>query len=463
MAIAESYSLSLLLLAIGLLHVSNAAVDKNVHRAFADSLTAKLYKDENEFSSALGVSMAFSLIYPGSNGDSTEEIRNVLGYPSGSQLQLVWNETSVALDNAYEGQCEVLSYDGETCEQQAPLLKIAYSVWMDDNATLAPDYKAVVGDYAIQIDFEAENSSNQVNAWVENQTNGLIDAIVPKDRPLFPPWILLAINSIYLKASWLSSFTKALTSQDVFYSSVSRETQVSEAHFMHKVSDNLQYSHDALPGFQIASLPFAASTMSFVIVLPTSEDSVAVTSTELLPELSNLENTRVALALPKFKFESEYDLNDVLKDVGIVAPFSGDLCGIFGDCGPFVDKVIQKTVVDVNEEGVEAAAVTLIAVSESAQIYTDEPVLMMADHPFQFFIVDHSEELVIFEGRLGAPEIPEGTVSTLLESKHSDGAFWSKNFNVNPVDPVMDSSSHAGWRLWFALCFAALPGILFLQ
>ena len=319
-------SRAILLLLLTSPYIVIATVDKTVHRTFADELTAVLYTKENECSSTWGVSLAFSLIYPGSSGESTEQIRSVMGYPSGSQLQLVWNETSVALDSAYEGQCHV-AFSKEICEQQAPQLEIANSIWIDDNSALAPDYEAVVGDYAIQIDFEVDNASNQVNAWVENHTNRLIDSIVPKNRPLFPPWILIAINSIYLKASWWSPFPEGGTNQDMFYSSISRETQVSEAHFMHKVFDELMYSHDALPGFQIASLPFTASTMSFVVVLPTSEDSGTATSTHVFDAFSNLESTRVALALPKFKFESKYvhHMKAALQAVGIVAPFLGDL------------------------------------------------------------------------------------------------------------------------------------------
>ena len=178
---------------------------------------------------------------------------------------------------------------------------------------------------------------------------------------------------------------------------------------MHQIFDHLRYSHDALPGYQLAELPFTASDLSMVLVLPTSDDKGIVTSSEVLTALAKLQTTRVALALPKFKFKSKYEdnLKEALQAIGVISPFFGDLCGLYGYCGPFSDKVIQKTVIDVNEKGVEAAAVTAIMVLESAGP-SEDPILMMLDHPFQFFIYDHTEDLVIFEGRLGAQEIPEG-------------------------------------------------------
>jgi serine protease inhibitor len=227
-----------------------------------------------------------------------------------------------------------------------------------------------------------------------------------------------------------------MTNNDYFYSSASRQTEVTKAHFMHQVFDHLQYSHEALPGNQIAQLPFTASDLSMVLVRPMSDDKGTVTSSEVITSLTKLETTRVALALPKFKFESKYEenLKDALQAIGIIAPFFGDLCGLYGDCGPFIDKVIQKTVIDVNEKGVEAAAVTAIMVTKSGGP-SEDPILMMLDHPFQFFIYDHTEDLVIFEGRLGAPEIPEGDSIVSLLSVHSEGDFWSKNFYVDPVNP----------------------------
>ena len=183
-----------------------------------------------------------------------------------------------------------------------------------------------------------------------------------------------------------------------------------------------------------------------IFVLPKADGAEPVTSTDVISASSSLQNTRVALSLPKFKFETKYEdeLKDALFQLGIVAPFtegSGALCGIFEDTegceNLIIDKVIQKTVIDVNEEGVEAAAVTMVGVSlTSAGPPPEDPVLMMLNHPFQFFIYDEDEELMLFEGRVGNPGVPEDEPEVeLLDALHSNSDFWSDIFYVDPVDP----------------------------
>eukprot|EP00571_Detonula_confervacea_P011578 CAMPEP_0172306950 /NCGR_PEP_ID=MMETSP1058-20130122/7910_1 /TAXON_ID=83371 /ORGANISM="Detonula confervacea, Strain CCMP 353" /LENGTH=276 /DNA_ID=CAMNT_0013019001 /DNA_START=21 /DNA_END=851 /DNA_ORIENTATION=+ len=267
-----------------------------------------------------------------------------------------------------------------------------------------------------------------------------------------------------------------MTNLDSFYGSTSRTTKVSKAHFMNGVFDALPYSHEALPGYQVVQLPFASSQMSMIFVLPMSDGVGPALTSELLPVLTGLHSTRVALSIPKFKFESTYDdsLKTAIIQTGIVAPFSGgSLCGLFeGEDGCeslFIDKVIQKTVIDVNEIGVEAAAVTAIKVSRKfVERHTGDPILMILDHSFQFFIYDKSEDLVLFEGRLGAPEIPENEpTEPLLESVHSESDFWSNAFYVNPVDPpagmvepkTSDLLSNKGY-ISAKICFSLIIGAI---
>lgn len=421
-------------------------IDPREHQNFADDLTAQLYSRANECSSALGVSMAFSLVYPGCTGDAIEEVRATLRYPAASDhLRLAWERTAQRMLDASDGRC--VDEWGEVCRGAAPLLKIANRVWFDDGAALDSAYAAVVGDYAHQIDFEADESPRLVNEWVSDATEEMIDSIVPEDKPLFPSNVLIAINSIYLKASWKKQFEEHSTNLDWFYSSVSRSTEVSEAHFMHAV-ERFAYSHEALPGYQVLDLPFDRSQLSMVFVLPMIRGAEVVLSTDVIAALDGLQSTRVALSVPKFKFESEYEeaLQDALVQLGIKAPFkgSGALCGLFEDeegCDQLtISSVVQKTVIDVNEKGVEAAAVTSISVGRVADM--DIPILMLLDHPFQFFIYDEAEGLMLFEGRLGAPEVPAATPATsLLDARHADDNFWSKTFYVDPIVPAVGDAT----------------------
>ncbi|KAL7493413.1 hypothetical protein ACHAWT_002441 [Skeletonema menzelii] len=450
---------------------TSAGVDSTQHRLFSDQLTSQIYSNPNEFSSALGVSMAFSLVFPGSTNDAVDEIRTVFGYfndddsSNNNNMQLVWEDVSTSLQNRADGACASGDGDDERCYGGIrPLLSIANSIWIDDGDALNADYEAIVGKYSQQIDFQSTEAPKVVNQWVNNETNGLVDSIVQEGEQL--PGVLIAINSLYLKAAWEKHFYESNTNLDSFYSSQLRSNEVAKAHFMHQVGEML-YSHDVMAGYQIVQLPFASSSMSMVFVLPTSTNNMAlVPSSTLVPALKSLQKTRVALALPKFKFESMYDdnLKEALQDIGIVSPFkegTQSLCNIFAaDTYPcdrlFISRVLQKTVVDVNEEGVEAAAVTAVFLSKTAFDPMDQvdPVLMMMDHPFQFFIIDEDEDLVLFEGRLGKPEIPAGgesPSSSQLDLVHADEDFWPSSFGVNPVNPPVIETEPSGTTAGYSL------------
>ena len=391
----------------------------NSHQEFADHLTTELYlmngneDNVNQCSSALGVSLAFSLIYPSAIGDAEMQIRKVFGYPTESQKTLVWDEVATRLDDTYEGRCPGEDQFPDECFLTEPAVEIANRIWVREGVGLDSSYMAIVGDLAQEMDFSSDQAGNTINTWASENTNGLIDQIV-QDGPLPADWLLVATNSLYMKASWLWQFQEFRTSQDNFYLS-SGEISNNQAHFMHMV-EHFEYSHDALGGFQVIRLPFAgdgaSNGLSMVFVMPIStEDGVAngiASSVDVIEALPKLERTKIALSIPKFKYESSYqsDLMDSLKTIGVVAPFSGGLCVMDGDCSSAIDVVIQKTVIDVNEKGVEAAAVTLVGVATS--LPPPEPVtLFSADHPFQFFIHDSNENIILFEGIVKDPSIPE--------------------------------------------------------
>ena len=363
------------------------------------------------------------------------------------QDPLVWNETVSRIDAAYEGECKQPGENGVCFEPVEPALEIANSVWVDSASELNTKYQGIVNAFLYRTDFADESAGSIVNKWVKDSTRGLIDSMID-DGPI-QGIDLLAINSIYLKATWVHQFMKRSTTQDLFYSSPSRiTTTLSEAYFMHQVKE-FQYSHTAIPGYQIIQLPFVGETLSMIVVLPTNDDltldSPSVVSTDLIDALPQLEKTRIALALPKFKFTSTYndDLKSSLQSIGLTAPFNGGLCILKNDCSSFVSDIIQKTVIDVNEEGVEAAAVTVIISRTSGFVTIERPIEFLADHPFQFFIYDSNEELMIFEGQVGNPGIPEGSTEPTLKASHTDNDFWSTNFGVDVIvlDPFEDDTS----------------------
>ena len=434
--------------------VSSLAVTAQVpllqvsHRRFADQLIAALYGDDgNEFTSSLGVSMAFALIYPSMTGNAQNQTATVLGYPllgdnNNDEDPLIWNETEGQLEVANDGTClndaNVPIVTEPNCSRSEPTILIANSIWVDEQSTVDPTYEAVVREFLFQIDFANVGAGDTINRWVEEATRGLIDTIVEPGPQI--DLVLIAINAIYLKANWQKAFTIEKTNQDVFYESYSRtQTVTDRAIFMHQVSS---FPYAQIPGYQVLQLPFLGSeALSMVVVLPTRDEVAMLSSDQLVSVLPALTDERMAVSLPRFTLERKYDkdLVSALQNVGITAPFTGGLCFFEGDnCYTRIDEVIQKTFISVDEDGVEAAAVTAIMTRNNDPRV---PIEFLADHPFQFFIVYREKgganallpttELVLFEGRLGNLE-SENTTDLVLEDRHGEN-FWKDTFGVEPI------------------------------
>lgn len=380
--------------------------------------------------------MLFDLLRPGASGDTTNQICDIVGL-CGPRDTLLWNDTITALTMDNTGECSL--FDDGGCYALLPLIKIANSIWIDMSSELQPGYSEIVGEYLQLTDFASENAGGTVNSWVNTSTLGLIDSIID-EGPIFHE--LVAINSIYLKAYWRQQFSEARTNEDFFYKDASREEVLPDkAHFMHSVG-YLAYSHAVLPGYQIISLGFDSApydNLSMVLVLPLLAGATSVSSNDVVDVLPLPSGRSVALAIPKFRIESTYatDLKDSLTALGLTAPFDirHGFCGLIDGC-LFIDLLVHKTFIEVNEEGTTAAAVTLAALMYGAGPPSG-PVLFVADHPFQFFIYDVKEDLILFEGRVGAPTILEDWSPAQFKAVHSDPDFWTSNFYLEspPVQP----------------------------
>lgn len=417
-----------------LITLSIGAGDVPDHKLFADGLTAKLYVKSNECSSALGASMCFGLVYPGAHGDCATQIKNTLYYPdSSTQTSLVWGATTNRITTAYDGKC-LRQFNG-ICEAKNPMLQIANSIWIN-GGTMLSEYANIVGAFSRNIDFRAQNAGSLVNEWCSNKTYGLIPSILD-EGPI--PGDLVAVNAIYLNATWLQEFKDSKTNKDVFYTSSARE---SPALFMHMVEKlpyaNLKNEH------QVLQLRYTSSTLSMLIALPRAASGSTLSSEAVLRAVNSgeLKATRVAVALPKFQFRSEYadTLKTALQELGMVAPFKGGFSGMLNNKELMITKIIQKTFINVYEKGTEAAAVTAIMMKATSVMLEKppNPILFRADHPFQFWIYDSQEDVVLFEGRVGDPGIEEGATSR-LDHVHQDADFWKKSFNVEAV--IVDRTS----------------------
>ena len=155
---------------------------------------------------------------------------------------------------------------------------------------------------------------------------------------------------------------------------------------------------------QILKLPYKGNNLSMIIILP-KENNLSIVESELNPMnltnwTNNLNEIEININIPTFKFETEYNLNDILIDMGMTDAFSwaADFSGMDGTTDLYISDVLHKAFVEVSEEGTEAAAATGVIMTLKAIPYT-----FNADHPFVFLIQHEETGAIIFMGKIMNP------------------------------------------------------------
>lgn len=321
-------------------------------------------------------------------------------YSAGVALSMLMEgaegETRAELDNALNG-CTFRPTD--LGDNDTVIVKSANSLWLDDDFAVRNEYvNHLSKNYdalATTLSFADPATVHAINDWCSEHTEGMIKGIVSK---LTPDMTMILANALYFKAPWESPFRAELTSERVFHGSKGD----SQVPFM---SQQINCMYAAYEGNQFISLPYEGGRYAMYVLLPSEElgaDGVLPYVTEYgLKELQGvLKRAKVNLRLPKFKVETGLSLINTLKHMGVKTAFTSaaDLSGIAR--GPLtVSEVMQKSVVEVDERGSEAAAVTAIGISlTSARV---EPVpVMTVDRPFYFMIADIDGGRVLFAGRI---------------------------------------------------------------
>lgn len=242
------------------------------------------------------------------------------------------------------------------------------------------------------------NPAEELNDWVHEKTNGLIEKLVEEVPSNV---IAYLINAVYLDADWEKPFEKHLTSPGSFYLLDGEDIQ----HPMMKQTETFQYMEES--SFEAVKLPYQDEGLSMIVVLP---DTGAYEEVALDLDFSMFVNidwsrTEMDLQLPAFTFRSEYDLEDRLTEMGMGVLFNQglDTSPLFGEGSTHeIDEVLQKTYINVDEEGTEAAAVTGAALNESATLVEKR---FIVDRPFLFSIIDEETETILFMGSVARPVI----------------------------------------------------------
>ncbi|WP_432363488.1 serpin family protein [Sporosarcina sp. UB5] len=346
----------------------------------------------NLFISPTSLLMALAMVYNGADGVTKEEISKAL------QVQ---GMDAMDLNKANASLMTMLNKDTDAIQ-----LQVANSIWLNEEYNFQEEFAVRSKDYfnaqIEEIDINSTDSPKRINEWVKKSTNGKIDKMV--DGPLDDDLVAMLLNAIYFKGDWQYPFDKKNTENRAFQLADGTETLVP---FM-KLEEKLSYMANS--ELQAINLPYANSEMSMTIILPNEQKSFKEFQNSLSAEKwaelhSDFKSMRGTLLLPKFKMEYETELNGALETLGMASAFT-DFANfskmVEGDKSLFISKVKQKTYIDVNEEGTEAAAVTSVQM-DTASAPVDDPFIMEVNRPFFFAITDDETGVVLFMGFVATP------------------------------------------------------------
>ena len=253
---------------------------------------------------------------------------------------------------------------------------------------------------------DPEGARDDINDWVEEQTEDRIQDLVPKGAIDAMTKLVLA-NAIYFYGPWRDPFEPVDTEDGDFHLPDGTTTSVP---FMYQ----REYFHYAVgEGMQMLELPYANDGFAMTIILPDEGEFDAfeerLDAAALDAAIGQLAGTELRLYLPRFEFDFSASLTDTLQAMGMTDAFDperADFGGMVqGDPADklFIGDVLHKAFISVDEEGTEAAAATVVVMPTGAAPAEEEPIEVRIDRPFLFAIRDTQTGSLLFLGRVMNP------------------------------------------------------------
>ena len=298
-------------------------------------------------------------------------------------------------------------------------MAVANSLWCQDGAPLQAGFLDLIDRHfhggVNVVDFRRATESARVaiNRWVEDNTRQRIRELIPSGM-LGSLGRLVLVNAIYFKGMWELQFNKAATRDEPFYLEDGGTVRVP---LMHQ-QEEVWYMRGS--GYQAVDLVYQGTDLSMLVLLPDRKDGLRdleqrLAARMLHKSVTQMNRREVKLFLPRFKIAwGTVDMSGPLGALGMTLPFNpakADFSGING-CRPpheeaiFISGVLHKALVEVNEEGTEAAAATAVVMMIGAMPGRSRPPsipVVRADHSFLFAIRHRRSGEILFLGRMADP------------------------------------------------------------
>ena len=370
--------------------------------SFADALVRELDAEGNWSVSPYSIRLCLAMLANGAKGETQQELLNALSI---DDLD-AFNQSVKELLETYDSYARIMS------------LETANSLWLNQSqlggeGEFLPDYVRGMDEFFRAAVEEVTNADSveRVNAWVSEKTHGKIPTILTEDNREF---VTALVNAVYFKAAWENEFNEERTDKEDF---TNADGTTGTVDMMHQ-TDGFDYY--ATPGIEALEMPYKNYAVDnevgdnweyfrdadFSMYLIKADDTLDVQNF-----LDNAEFTYgdVNVSVPKFKVEYSAALDEALQALGVQTAYDPENADLTAMLDPsslpgqqhFLDTVLHKTYIAVDEKGTEAAAVTAAMTGEGAAMPSRPEMVrtFTADSPFWFVIRDNANGEILFTGR----------------------------------------------------------------
>ena len=349
--------------------------------------------EENYCISPLSASLCLGMVLNGANGNTYTEIQKALGYDGFTKDEI--NEYAKIL------QSELPKLDNYATFTNAN------SIWIKNDFKILSSFVETNSNYySAEVQTGPFNGETlaKINSWCSEKINSLIPSIldnIDKDA------LAYLINAIYFKGPWKIVFNEKDTKSLPFYKADGTEEKVATMYLAERIRS---YSNDEIT---MVELPYGNEAFSMIVFMPTDAKKMSIDklianldATTWNSWLGKLTYNETNLSLPSYKLTGKKNLVEIFKQLGIKDAFDAkkaDFTNMSSD-SLYFSLLLQKTYMDVNEKGTEAAAVTLSTMSTSEGPSGETPRIISFNHPFGFILREQSTGAILFAGKCGNPE-----------------------------------------------------------
>ena len=347
---------------------------------------------ENLLISPYGIHSALSMAYLGANGETKEEMAEILGI------------SEIKLENFKKSSLE-LKRHLEQATKQAEVY-IANALFLKDNYPFQEKFVKDAEEYfEAKIDYLPE-TGEPINKWVKEKTFGRIENILTPG-PIDEMMVSCLLNAVYFKAPWKNPFKKSKTNKRTFYGTTEIDVDMMEreGHYYHLIREDLKAV--TIPYY---SDPESKGIYSFYALMPKENiiNFYQDFNLDIFKQLKEeMQNEEIILRIPKFEMESNLSLVNSLERMGMKKAFDiikadfSNMVDTEKAENLFIDEIIHKTFFEIDEEGTKAAAATAIMMSPvSIAEEGRKPKILELNKPFLFIIEEKETETILFIGQL---------------------------------------------------------------